>query len=233
VLEAPGSDEAPEFASLYRARGNEVARHRPIFTGDVFSGVAVEGRSETAKVIVLQHPCVIRRGVDLTPRLLVAEVVPAPAIAPSKWSAGHYRQLPLAELDPTGSPKDFAALLDQYHLVKPDDLLLHLRLATLSQQGVNLMMQRWVHHNSRVIVPTHEYHKTTSAQFEEADLIEDWCMNREDDGVELTVANGEIDAWLTGNHGVTAPRKRLEDPQQRSAVRREVRDHLSKVRSAK
>lgn len=49
-LEAPGTDEAPEYESLYRARGDEVAAQRPIFTGDVFFDVTVEGEEQTRNV---------------------------------------------------------------------------------------------------------------------------------------------------------------------------------------
>ena len=100
----------------------------------------------------------------------------------------------------------------------------------MSQRGVNLLMQRWVHHNSRMIVPTQEYQKVTSAQYDEADIIEEWCIDREDDGVTLDNATVEIDTWLTGDKSPTSPRARLEDPQQRSAIRRDVRAHLRSTR---
>ena len=96
----------------------------------------------------------------------------------------------------------------------------------MSQQGVNLLMQRWVHHNSRVIVPTHEYQVATGSQFDEADIIEEWWIDRAEDGVLLNDAVVEIDTWLTGDRSVSAPRSRLEDPQQRSSVRRDVRELL-------
>lgn len=230
-LEAPGTDVAPEFSSLFRARGDEVVAQRPIFTGDIFFDVTVEGEDTAKNVIVLQHPCVIRRGVELTPKLLVAEVAPAPALLPSKWAEGHYRQLPLAELVLASTPEDFAAFFDRQHLVKRTNLSLGARVASVSQQGVNLMMQRWVHHNSRVIVATQEYQAATSSQFDEADIIEEWCIDRQADGIEFVAANVEIDTWLTGDRSASAPRNRLEDPQQRSAVRREVRANLRRVRS--
>lgn len=93
-----------------------------------------------------------------------------------------------------------------------------------------MLMQRWVHHNSRVIVPTHEYQKVTSAQYEEADIIEEWCLDRMYDDVSFEEATVEIDRWLTGDKNSTTPRARLDDPQQRSAIRREVRAHLQLVR---
>jgi hypothetical protein len=230
-LEAPGSDAAPEYESLYRARGDEVVLQRPIFTGDVFFDVSVEGEEQTRNVIVLQHPCVIRRGVELTPKLLVAEVASAALLPPSQWAAKFFRQLPLAELVAGDKPNHFAAFFDRHHLIKRKDLELDHRVATMSQRGVNLLMQRWVHHNSRMIVPTQEYQKVTGAQYDEADIIEEWCIDREDDGVSLDNATVEIDTWLTGDKSPMSPRARLEDPQQRSAIRREVRLYLLERRS--
>lgn len=229
-LEAPGTDEAPEYGSLYRSRGDEVARQRPIFTGDVFFDVTVEDEEQTRKIIVLQHPCVIRKGIELTPKVLVAEVDTVALLPPSRWTESFFRQLPLAELVAGDTPKHFAAFFDRHHLIKGKDLELDKRVATMSQRGVNLLMQRWVHHNSRMIVPTQEYQKVTSAQYEEADLIEEWCLDREDDGVLLNDAIVEIDTWLTGDKGPKSPRARLGDPQQRSAIRREARIELRQVR---
>lgn len=230
-LEAPGTDEAPDFSSLYRARGADVVMQRPIFTGDVFFGVVVVGEDQPKNVIVLQHPCVIRRGVELTPKLLVAGLAQAPPLVPSEWAGGFYRQLPLADLVPDSKWKDFAAFFDRHHLVARTDLTLDKRVASMSQRGVNLLMQRWVHHNSRVIVPTQDYQTATSAQFEEADFIEEWCIDRKDDGIALDKANMEVDTWLTGGRTDDSPRRRLEDPQQRSAIRREIRAHLKSLRS--
>ncbi|HZM55053.1 MAG TPA: hypothetical protein VFC03_08525 [Acidimicrobiales bacterium] len=229
-LEAPGTDEAPEFSSLYRARGDEVVAQRPVFTGDVFFGVSVIGEDEPKDVLVLQHPCVIRRGLVLTPKLLVAEVRPEGLHRPSKWDR-FPRQMPLAELVVEGTPTHYAAFFVDHQLVRPESLDIDQRVACMSQRGVNLLMQRWVHHNSRVIVPTYDYQDVTSPQYEESDIIEEWCIDREDDGVSLDDATVEIDAWLTGDKSPTSPRARLEDPQQRSAIRREVRAHLRTVRS--
>ncbi|MGH3827905.1 MAG: hypothetical protein ACRDQX_12145 [Pseudonocardiaceae bacterium] len=37
--EYPGAEGIPDWGSLYRARGDEVARHCPVFTGEVFEKV--------------------------------------------------------------------------------------------------------------------------------------------------------------------------------------------------
>ena len=69
ALEAPeGTDDDPEWDELYLYRADEIVAHRPIFTGDVFAGVTVPDDSEPKMVSILQHPCVIRAGIDLAPR---------------------------------------------------------------------------------------------------------------------------------------------------------------------
>jgi len=160
-LETPGPDEAPEYSSLYRARGHEVVVQRPIFTGDVFFSVPVIGESEPKNILVLQHPCVIRRGRALTPKLLVAEVRPEGIQHPSRWDRLP-RQMPLADLIVDGTPTHYAGFFVDHQLVRPESLDINRRVACMSQRGVNLLMQRWVHHNSRVIVPTHNYQDVTS-----------------------------------------------------------------------
>lgn len=231
-LEAPGTDAAPEWASLYRARGDEVVAHRPLFTGDVFVGVSLVGESSPKNVIILQHPCAIRAGVALLPKLLVAEVNPSGKLHPSQWAGGSYKQLPLAELQQGGKPADFAAFFIKHHLVTPAELDAADRVACLSQRGVNLLMQRWVNHNSRVVVPTQMYQEVSAPQFEEADMMEDWCTDREDDGITVEAATVEIDNWLSWEdaNGVLR-RDRLKDEQDRSGLRRELRGHLKALRA--
>lgn len=101
-LEYPGVGGVPDWDSLYRARGEEVTRHRPVCTGDVFEKVQVHGlgTTKTKTVIVLQHPCALRSdGVSLHPRLMVAELRPHRVIPAEDW-AGHVSKMPLPELQP-------------------------------------------------------------------------------------------------------------------------------------
>lgn len=231
-LEAPGTDVAPEWASLYRARGEDVSMYRPVFSGDVFFNVPLAGDQAPKNLIILQHPCAIRAGVKLLPKLLVAEVNPSGQLKPSLWPGTSFKQLPLAELRPAGKPVDFAAFFIKQHIVTPEELNAATRVACLSQRGVNLLMQRWVHHNSRVVVPTQMYHEVSAPQFEEADMIEDWCLDRDDDGVAVAAAEIEIDEWLSSKdeHGISR-RDKLNDEQERSELRRTLREHLRSVRT--
>lgn len=234
-LEYPGADGVPNWGSLYRARGDEVVRHRPVFTGDVFEKVPVQGlgESKTKTVIVLQHPCALRsNGVDLHSRLMVAELRNHKVIFVEDWT-GHVGKMPLPELIPaldTGR-RHQAAFFDEPYLVGPDDLALDKRIACLSQTGVNLLLQRWVHHNSRVVVPTATYQEVSSPAYEEADLIEEWCEERVEDALAVQEAAVEAIKWLREDTdgGVTRQRM-LEDPQNRSTVRRQMRAALRQLR---
>jgi hypothetical protein len=173
-LEYPGADGIPDWDSLYRARGDEVLSHRPVFTGDVFERIPVQslGETKTKTVIVLQHPCALRsNGIDLHPRMLVAELRSHKVIPVEDWT-GHVGKMPLPELIPTveSGRRRQAAFFDEPYLVSPDDLAVDRRIACLSQTGVNLLLQRWVHHNSRVVVPTVTYQEVSSPAYEEAGM---------------------------------------------------------------
>ncbi|MBC7762514.1 MAG: hypothetical protein H7201_12130 [Candidatus Saccharibacteria bacterium] len=176
----------------------------------------------TATVIVLQHPCALRsNGVDLNAKLLVAPVTPAALIPVGGWT-GSYKKMPLPELDGSGS---FTATFTDSDVVLSESLVSGTRIASLSQFGVNILLQRWVHHNSRAIIPSHEYQTVTSAEYEEADLTEDWCEDRARAGVDLPAATKEAHDWFRSDSGSGSGswQSLLQDPQQRSVVRRAMR----------
>jgi hypothetical protein len=138
-LEYPGAASVPDWGSLYRARGDEVAHHRPIFTGDVFERVPAQGvgRTRTTSVIVLLHPCALRsNGVDLQSRLMVGEVRQHKVISVAEWT-GYFNTMPLPDLNPsvTSGKRHQAAFFDELYLVGPDDLDLNKRVACMSQTG--------------------------------------------------------------------------------------------------
>jgi hypothetical protein len=205
--------------------------HRPIFTGDIFEKITVFALSEskTKSVAVLQHPCALRvDGVNLHPRLLVAEVRNHSVIEWDSWT-GHLGKMPLPDLMPTvdSGKRNQAIIFDSLYLVSPEDLLLDKRVACLSQLGVNLLLQRWVHHNSRAVVPTTVYQGVTSPVYEEADLIEEWCEHRVNAGIGINEASTEAVDWLRGmDENGTMRQELLKDPQTRSAVRRSMRAAL-------
>lgn len=208
--------------------------HRPVFTGDVFHKVRVQSLDETKSksVIILQHPCALRTdGVTLEQRLLVAEVRPHKVIPIEDWT-GHIAKMPLPELMPQvdSAKRHQAAFFNAPYLIGPDALDLEKRIAVLSQIGVNLLLQRWVHHNSRATIPTATYQEVSSPAYE-ADLIEDWCEDRLSAGIHLDQATSEAVAWLRCDTDGVMRQRLLENPQHRSAVRRQMRAALRQMGS--
>lgn len=214
-LETPA---VPEL--IFMARGAEVDPTRPIFTGDVF-----RKQDDSTMWAVLQHPCALRReGSELLEQILVARVVEVEGHR-SSWSKEAYRRMPLPGLQ-DGQVKhsiDFLAL----DLLGPDDLLSGCeRIAVLSEQGVNLLLQRWVHHNSRVVVKTITFNEQISGPFAEADLQAEWMTDLGGTDSSTSAAFHEwIRAGAEGGAGVSR-QVLLDDPQTRAGVRRQMRAEI-------
>ena len=94
TLESPtGAEE------LYRYRG-PVPVTRPIFQGDVFTGVELPGFPTPQRVAIVTHPCTMRReGSELRDRLVVAHVTQTDSPVGLPWR-GHFRVMPLPEIEP-------------------------------------------------------------------------------------------------------------------------------------
>lgn len=230
-LEAPPGDGSRWADDLYRARGDEVAVHRPVFTGDVFVDVEVaapDGAPKQKTVVVLQHPCALRsNGVDLVPGLLVADVRQHKALSAEEWTRfGRVMPLPALRPEIEGAKRNQAAFFEHIQVVGPGQL--RQRIASLSQLGVNLLLQRWVRHNSRVVVPTSTLDEQVSGAYEEADVLEEWCERALDAGGSLADATADCHSWLRQDLGQGETRqRRLESPQMRGAIRRELREELN------
>ncbi len=97
------------------------------------------------------------------------------------------------------------------------------RVAILSQRGVNLLVQRWANHLTRVVVPTDLINEMISGPFDEADLFGDAVSDLVEAGMPAATARETVEAWLSeGPRGETR-RDRLSDAQVRSEVRMELR----------
>lgn len=232
-LECPGPAGSPDWSSLYRYRGAEVDEARPVFTGDVFLGVdvhGVDGLATSKNIMVVQHPCALRsNGIDLSPKLLVVEVVPSELFAASRWK-GNYRVMPLPELVPGSENEHYSGLFLEACLVIPDALAADKRIACMSPSGVNLLLQRWVYHNSRAAIATSKYDDATSAQYEEADAIEDWCDIRRGKGISIEDATTEAVNWFSDDGGGGVPRRvLLENRQYRSNIRKAMRKYCKQL----
>lgn len=231
----PPSGDAPHWDVLYLARGqNEIVRHRPFFTGDVFTDVPVQAPRTEPKVktvMVIQHPCAMRPdGAALAESILVAEVRRFPILPPDKWdTSGKLMPLPDLFADVTSGRRHQAALFDNTFHVHPSDLVS--RIACLSPRGVNLLLQRWVYHSSRVIVPSSDFNAAVSPVFEQADIIEEWCEIAMAGGRSLDEATKDAHAWLREVEGSLTREKALQAPERRAPIRRQARAAASTWRA--
>lgn len=226
-LESPHVKGAPQWGALYRARGDEVSQTRPVFTGDVFTGPLLPGPTgniKTRTVAIIQHPCSMRTdGVELSWQVLVAEVKSRKEISEADWASGFFNLMPLPDLSPGEAPRTRHRAVDFDNLYTVAPNLLTRRIACLSPFGVNLLLQRWVHYSSRVVVPTHSFQSVTQAFYEEADLIEEWCDEAAGD------LRSEAEAcvrWLRADRAGTTYQQMLKDPQTHSMIRKAMRAEL-------
>lgn len=225
TLEAPGPTGNPDWDSLYLYKGTDTVEGRPIFTGDIFFGAEVQGVGaiENKNVIIVQHPCALRvDGINLATSLIVAEVVPAKLYAESEWQR-NYKIMPLPHLTEASLPH-YAAAFTQMYLAISDSLNLSKRVASMSLTGVNLLLQRFMYHNSRAALPTWKYNEVISGPYDEADCIEEWCGIRVPKGLSVDEASIEATKWFDDDGGSGVPRRwLLDDPQLRPQVRKAMK----------
>lgn len=227
-MDIPGSAESPDWDSLFLYRGSEVEACRPVFTGDVYFDVEVQGVGaiEQKSVIILQHPCALRRdGIHLVDSIMVAEVLPDKFYDAENGWQGNYKIMPLPFLSP-GSEGDghHSANFLSLFLAIPASLGSANRVASMTPLGVNILLQRWVYHNSRGLLPAHKYHEVTIGPYEEADAIEEWCQIRALKGISIESATEEANLWLDDKSDIGVRRRfHFENNQLRSTLRKKMR----------
>lgn len=214
-LESPARPE-----DLYLATTQddiELLAYRPRFTGDLL--LLPDGDL----VVLVQHPCAMRRGASLLPKLLACGTSQVTK-APSDWSTGNYKRMFLPDLPGGSLAIDFTDM----RVLQSAEAASASPRAILSMTGVNLLVQRWLHHNSRVIVPTITIHEQTAGPFEEADLTGDMIADLILDGMNGDVAAEAVDTWMgkPGTDGGLSPRDMLVQSQSRSAVRSASRQYV-------
>lgn len=207
-------------ASIWTARNEDVSEFeaRPAFTGDIYR--LTDGRI----VALVQHPCAMRRGHELTERLLICEVLPQMSATPSDWSRGHFKRMFLPGFEGENG-ESVSIEFEAIEVVSREELLDAERLAIMSAAGVNLLVQRWLFHNSRVVIPTVTINDQTTGPFDEADLIFEAVSDLTVMGFGAEEAASWVDSWLSeaAVEGGASRRVTLSDPQQRSAVRSSLR----------
>ncbi|MFD6515167.1 hypothetical protein [Rhodococcus sp. NPDC060176] len=206
-LETPKDSE-----SLYAYKGDDATLERAHFTGDVFD---VDGAFQ----ILVQHPCALRRGMTLHPKLLTAQVREVSEKPRTEWKNHRLTEMPLPGL--RDDSKHYVADFDLLSTMPSESLKTSARIAVLSQFGVNVLSQRWVYHNSRVLVPTRTFDLQTFGPYNEAELSEEWAIMHPDKNNSAKL----FDEWI--RDGQPSRQSLLADQQTASAVRREMRQHLN------
>jgi hypothetical protein len=206
-----------DASDLYLARADEVSPYRPFFTGDYFEIDAESGW------LIAAHPCAMRgREAELLSTLLVLPVqrMASPPRA-DKWAGGHYRQMPLPDLQ--GSFR--AASFDGLTRLDTSALSIGDRKACLSQFGINLLQQRMIFYLTRFEVATSELDSAFAHTFTEADLLEEWVEATViDNDTPTASANFEkiIRSHFDDEQTLTL-QEALRIPQHRATVRHRLR----------
>lgn len=156
--------------ALYDER-SDVSRARPLLQGDVFDGVVLPGfGDDPRKVQIVAHPCAMRTGASLTPRITVAPVEPYQPVSGKAWD-GHPRVMPLAELV---SGKHFAAKFVDITACPVELLTKDRRIATLSNRGIFVLQQRLIKHYTRAETELEVLRSQSAPVLTEAELLWDW-----------------------------------------------------------
>ena len=128
-------DRPSSVESLYIARGDPVEPWRPIMSGDIFRGVGIPGVGDHDVVMLISHPCSMRRGADLLPNLQALPIRSYQSVPLEGWSSGHFRALPLPGLGQPERTGDLAAILTDIGMVSSSELDLAERIACLSRRA--------------------------------------------------------------------------------------------------
>lgn len=207
--------------SLYDAR-IDVPLYFPLKQGDVFQDVAVTVLGdEPQSVMVVMHPCTMRRGPDLHRLITVAPITPHNGnINDAVWRR-HVRVMPLPAL--RGSADEEARFLD-ITAVTASSLTLDKRAATLSNEGVILLQQRLIFHHSRFVVDRPTLHRQAAPVLTELELQADWVERvlntTANEAMKIAdTAAREFQSWLSED----GRRERLNDDTAHAGLRRDAR----------
>lgn len=208
--------------ALYDERG-EVSWSRPLLQGDVFDQVVLPGFGDEPRMVqIVTHPCAMRKGPALLPRITVAPVEPYAQMASQTDWDGNLRVMPLAEL-----------LDGKHHATKfvdvtaaPADLLTRdRRIATLSNRGIYVLQQRLVKHYTRFDVSLGLLRRESAPVLEEAQQQWDWIetvlTDQEQADQAAIEAEGKVyDAWLS--EGDPSRRTLLKDEVNHTDIRKQA-----------
>jgi hypothetical protein len=207
--------------ALYDER-EAVSRARPLLQGDVFDDVVLPGFGEEPKrVQIVAHPCAMRTGAALTPRITVAPVEPHQLVSGNGWQ-GNPRVLPLADLVESAH---FATKFVDVTACPAELLTRDRRIATLSHQGIYVLQQRLIKHYTRVEMDLEVLRSESAPVLTEAVLLWDWLERvlteaEIADDEALDAEAGVFEEWI--RDASPSPQQRLRTEIHHADVRREA-----------
>jgi hypothetical protein len=210
-----------EADALYDERA-DVSRARPLLQGDVFKDVVLPGFGEEPSMVqIIAHPCAMRTGAKLTPRITVAPVEPHQLVAGSGWN-GNARLMPLAELV---KGEHFATKFVDVTACPAELLTRDRRIATLSHKGIYVLQQRLIKHYTRAEMSLELLRSQSAPVLTEAELLWDWLERvltdaQIDDDDTLDAETGIFETWM--RDGFPSPQERLQTEIHHTDVRREA-----------
>lgn len=216
---------------LYRDRG-EIENTIPLAQGDVFDNVDVPALGDAPMTVqVVMHPCSLRQGANLRPRITVAPVRKVGRQDANAWRSKYFNHMILPAL--YGNEDVYVTDFRDLAPVSSDNLTLESRVAVLSAVGTILLQQRMIFAQTRLAIEQHELATAAAPIFAEIDMQETWCecavenCGAADHEKVLADSIADFHAWLDEND--RARRAVLADVSRHAELRREVmRDSRSR-----
>ncbi len=196
---------------IYHARDEEISLARPLLTGDVVEGVEVPGVGRSPAMIVA-HPCNMRRGAELAPKLTCAPVTEYQPVEASQWAGGFARVFPLSSFRENDHR---AARIDELVTIPAERFDLEARMICLEHRGIFLLQQRIIYSIARCKVSLSTIRDSMEHVLIEASLLEDWVEDLSDpaDSTSREAAISSFEEFIA-----TDLRAQLQDPNRRSQV---------------
>ena len=217
-------DGPPDDEHLYEIRFGEPDDDlRPICQGDVYAGICLPTYDgEHDHVILGTHPCSMRKGADLRPRVQAFAVVRHQHVDPGRWPGGFKKVMPLPSMTDT---EHHAGELVDTGPVTPEQLAEATRVATLSHLGILLLQQRIIWTLAHTVVRLDTLAEQTAPALAELELLEHWneqcCahLEGEDRAVVLAQTARDFDGYMTDEL-----RDALTSPERIAAARIQIRE---------
>jgi hypothetical protein len=175
--------------------------YRPLGPGDVFNDVELAHLATPYRgpIVVVGHPCSLRRGL-----LLQDDIPVAPVAEPAIPTAQHPhadRVLPVRKLIPPGSGVNRVVHLTRTTTIPARDLSLEKRCAALTNAGVVALQQRVVGNQTRVKVPPKMIAAHCRGPLTELELWTDWRERYLERGHDFSVCDERFDAFMRSPSG--------------------------------